>query len=91
MPKLPVVSGNRIVTPLPFRSLGAVLPPAEPERSGGSFTPNWVGGGASPQIQCQSDSPHSNPSAKREGLKAILAEIIFQAQLMQDEFLGAVW
>ena len=35
-------------SPLPLASSRSVLPPAEPERRGASFTSNWAGGGQSP-------------------------------------------
>jgi phage terminase large subunit-like protein len=38
-------------SPLPLASSKSVLPPAEPERSGGSFPSNWVGRGGAARLR----------------------------------------
>jgi len=55
--------------PLPFRRSGSVVPPAQPEQSGGLFTPNGVGVGPIPRRQGLPHRPTPSPSPKGEGSK----------------------
>ena len=69
MPGREKVKPEKLEKPLPFRRSGSVVPPAQPEQSGGLFTPNGVGGGAVPQARLPVARPHPNPSPEGEGLK----------------------
>jgi ATP-dependent DNA helicase RecG len=56
------------LTPLPLASSKSVLPPAEPERSGGPFPSNWAGGGpAEPDARLSARPTPLSPPASGRG------------------------